>query len=173
MNTSKRTGKKAPPLESMQRDPLSAPELADETWATLRQIQIWTDNQVLYCMPGTQHIGRGRKRLYHPWELPIASFAAVLVRFRFPIGLIKSYADIVRGFLHERQPEHHYKVRSQDWYRRAFRGEFPTWIDCFPDQVDGEILIGWEDESRIVELMKTHRADVLVNVKEVISPFVR
>ena len=140
----------------------------------MRQVQLWTDQGVIKCLPETKHQGRGRKRLYDQFELPIGALVAVLARVQFTIGVLQGYADTVRNFLHERQPASHYEEkRPRDWYRRAFRGQVESWMVFIPELVDGKLWFSWEDEQKIAELLKTRRACVLVNVKEVISPFVR
>ena len=162
-----------PPIRSLDIEPLSAPAFAKEIQATLRQVQIWTDNTVVHCVPGTRFPGRGSRRLYDPIELPIGAVAAVLARCRFQIGMIKNYADACRNFLFENQPEDLYTRRSRDWFRRAQRGKFASWIVCVPQPIDGTVWVGWEDEKHLPELLKTRRAGIVINVQAVISPFVQ
>ena len=150
-----------------------AQAFAEKVGATLRQVQLWTDQGVIKCLPETKHQGRGRKRLYDLSELPIGSLAAVLARMQFTIGVLEGYADIVRNFLHEKQPERHYEEeRPRDWYRRAFRAQVESWMVFIPELVDGKLWFSWEEERTIAKLLKTRRVCVLVNVKPVISAFV-
>ena len=118
------TASESDPVTGLDRSCLSAPELAEETQATLRQVQIWTDHRILLAIPATEHQGRGSKRLYEPVELAVGNFTSVLARSKFPIGMLKGYAGVLRGFIIETQPEAHYEEQPREWYRRALRGDF-------------------------------------------------
>ncbi len=172
MNTARAVRDETPPIRPIARDHFTAPEIAKLVDAKLRQIQLWTDNRIILCVPGTQHQGRGTKRLYEPIELPIAMFASVLTKLRFPIGLVKDYADTLRNFLTENQPVDHYtKDRPKSWYRQALRGEFPSWIVCFPEQIGGKLLVIWEGDKGLVNLLPNYKGGVVINVREVLSPY--
>ena len=163
----------AGPVVGLDLPNLSAPELAEEIQASLRQVQIWTDQLVLHALPGTEHQGRGRKRLYDPLELALGNFTAVLARLKFPIGMLKVYTDLLRGFVYETQPEAHYEQRPRDWYRQARRGDFDSWLMCCPELVGGEVHVEWQGRKHFFQIVKTYRAGVLVDVRQVIAPFIR
>ena len=98
-------------------------------------------------------------------------FASVLTKFRFPIGLIKDYADVLRSFLTENQPTSHYQQRPKSWYRQALRGEFQSWIVCFPEQIGGNVLVIWEDDNGLLTLLPKYKGGVVLNVREVLSSY--
>jgi hypothetical protein len=162
-----------------------ANEFGDRIGAALRQVQFWTDQGILKCVPETKHQGRGRKRLYDPIELPIGALVVVLSRFGFTVGVLDGYAHIVRQFLAERQPESLYRQRPRSWFRAAFRGVIESWMVFVPEttseRIPGErdkpadkrVVFSWESTEQLVKLLPTRRAATVVNVCEVISPLVR
>ncbi len=176
-----------PPVGPLPIDPMMAQAFGERIGASLRQVQLWTDHGVLRCLPGTDHQGRGRKRLYDPFELPIGSLIGVLARFQFTIGILQDYADTVRNLLHENQPESLYEIRPRAWFRAAFRGKFVSWMGFIPettreripgaieDQLSPEerLVLLWEDEATLTKALPSRRAITLVTVQEVVSPFVR
>ncbi len=176
-----------PPVAPLLVDPMMAQAFGERIGASLRQVQLWTDHGVLRCLPGTDHQGRGRKRLYDPFELPIGSLIGVLARFQFTIGILQDYADTVRNLLHENQPESLYEIRPRAWFRAAFRGKFVSWMGFIPettreripgaieDQLSPEerLVLLWEDEATLTKALPSRRAITLVTVQEVVSPFVR
>ena len=50
-----------PPIRALALDPMLANVFAERIGATLRQVQLWTDQRVILCLPETHHQGRGRK----------------------------------------------------------------------------------------------------------------
>ena len=174
-----------PPVTALPVKPLLANAFGKQIGASLRQVQLWTDQGVIKCLPETKHLGRGRKRLYDPLELPVGALVTVLARFGFTIGILHDYADTVRNFLLERQPVSLYHQRSRGWFRAALRGNFDTWMVFIPELVrerlPGEqgtpsnerLAFSWEGEPAIAKLLRTRRAATLVSVRQVISPFVR
>ncbi len=177
-----------PPVAPLAVDPMMAQAFGNRIKASLRQVQLWTDHGILRCLPGTDHQGRGRKRLYDAFELPIGSMVVVLARFKFTVGILEEYADMVRNLLHENEPDSLYEARARGWFRGAFRGNFNSWMGFIPEltkeYIPGEteqpqlsqedrLVFFWEDETTLIQSLQTRRAITLISVSEVISPFVR
>lgn len=177
-----------PAVTALDVDPMMAKAFGNQINASLRQVQLWTDQGILKCVPGTDHQGHGRKRLYEAFELPIGSLVVVLARFKFTVGILQEYADVVRNLLHECEPDSLYEIRPRGWFRGAFRGSFNSWMGFIPEvtreYIPGEteegllspedrLVFFWEDERTLTTGLRTRRAITLVRVSEVISPFVK
>ena len=177
-----------PSVAPLAVDPMMAQAFGNQIRASKRQIQLWTDHGILKCLPGTDHQGRGHKRIYDAFELPIGSLVVVLARFKFTVGILQEYADVVRNLLHENEPASLYERRERGWFRGAFRGSFNSWMGFIPEltkeYIPGEteqpqlsqenrLVFFWEDERTLTKGLHTRRAITLISVTEVISPFVR
>lgn len=167
-------------------DTLMAQALADAVGATKRQIQTWTDAGVLQCRPETDRRGTGIRRQYERGELPIAAFVAFLAKFRLQIGELKNYARIWREWVEETERGEGVK-ETLEWRRRALKGDRDSWVIVWPlrmplrmDGVDSsgvplpgkDGLTAWFKPEDFVHLPPDLVGGIIVNIREIVSPFV-
>ena len=153
---------------------LMAQAVADAVGATKRQIQIWTDADVLHCLPGTDRQGRGRQRLYHREELPIAVLVAALARLKVPIGDLRGYMIYVRLYINDAPVNLAIRVGvwSSAWYRSALRGEIESFVLFGVPGVGlhpGLKSFAWADGERMLALLKEGTGGIVLNVRELVD----
>ena len=167
-------------METQNDTDLMAQGLADAVGATKRQIQTWTDAGILLCRPETDRQGTGIRRKYPREQRAVAAFVTALSRFKLHIGELIVYAGHLRSWLTE------YDENPEVEWADGIRGEKQYWIIAFPkiigsenplfdpdaEEHEGDMIL--VDEKEIVPALAhpLYRMGIIINVKEVISPFV-
>ena len=141
-----------------------AKALADAVGATKRQVQFWSDHEVLEFLPGSGG-SRGNQRLYPRTELPFAAMACYLAASGIRIGAIKMAMFMIRGALN-----------NPEWpHRRHLRGEGDSYILVRTQPAAGggyEQSFQWVLEEALVKSMESGFATTVINVKRVMTPHV-
>ncbi len=149
----------------MTGDLLMAKAMADAIGATKRQVQIWTDAEVLICRPETNlHPGRGRQRLYDREELPVAALIAEAARFTLPIGTLGLISLAIRTEPAGKVPQ----GRKRGFYKRAIRGEVPSYLLIRPTD-DRRFMVGWYDETGLADILRSLPAGLVINVQSTVN----
>ncbi len=151
--------------------PLMAQALADVVGATKRQVQFWSDHEVLQFLPGSGGT-RGNQRLYLRTELPFAAMACYLAASGIQIGTIHLAVAAVRGAPSNSK----LSGANPAKFQRFFRGELRSYIlvRTFQDPAGAglEQSVTWIPETDLLNYAKDDCAMTVLNVKRVMSPHV-
>lgn len=172
--------------EAMAHDRvLKSRELAGVIGATLRQVQIWTDADVLHCLPSTNRKGRGSQRYYSIKEVPIAAIIAEMSRLRMPIEVLSIASDGMRTAQNDQDrtildsfPEAAKSLDQLDeaaaWFRRALEGSKPSYMIFNPPDMpsassDAHSLMSWCGPDSLADAGKYRDGMLVINVQRVVS----
>ena len=144
-----------------------AQAVADAVGATKRQIQIWTDAGVIYCLPETDRQGRGRQRLYDRSELPFAALTAYLARYKLPIGSLQLASFAVRQSLDFAAiPQ-----EEREWAQRALKGDEESYMVFAVIQKEPQMpMFKWSTRGQLLKSLEKYDGQLIVNVRKVIAP---
>src|SRR5689334_7794262 len=111
------------------------------TGAGRRAVQLWADGGVIQGAPGTDRAGTGVHRQFDERELQIAALLVPLANMGTPIGVLRRFAEYIRGALWLDEMEKHAPAAAKEWKRRfhatkdfkrglerARRGEGENWL---------------------------------------------
>ena len=164
---------------------LKSRELAEVIGASLRQVQIWTDADVLHCLPATNRKGRGSQRYYSVDEVPIGAIIAEMARLRMPIEVL----SIASGGMREAQTYRDRRIvdyfpevattldqldEAAGSFRRALEGgELSYMVFNTPDTEtganDADSSMHWCGSDALANAGKYRDGMVVINVKRVVS----
>ena len=149
-----------------------AKALADVVGMTKRQVQFWSDHEVLHFLPGSGGT-RGNQRLYPRTELPFAALAGALAANGVQIGTIKLAMDLVRRELNNPN----LRRANPSKFRRWLRGGTGSYILVRAHPADGggyKQSVTWVSEKDLKEkYLEWGHVTTVINVKRVMSSHAR
>lgn len=103
---------------------LQTSEFARAIGATPRQVIHWTENMILWCLPGTNRKGTGNHRRYGEDEVAFGRLVRVLSQFGLTAGQLQAAAFTVRGRVDVANPDPDHRAK----WLAALRGETKTYL---------------------------------------------